>query len=523
MRYDSGMHSRLFFLPRFALRGGLFVFAFLFFAAQAPSVFAGGSSPDSFFAGLKTFGVWVPKTGERFDFSVWYPSRVEASENVLEGWIVKAGKRGRIVEGFFPVVLLSHDTGGGRFAHNDIAASLAAAGMIVIAPTHSGDNQNSSSGLYKAETLRTRPVTMLRALETVLESPDFAPHVDESRIGVLGVGAGAVTALQLAGAVPDFSDIEAHCRTLPVADAYCAPWSENRLTRLGPDMERLRQEQGDICFSPPLDLFAPVLVSVPVPPELLEQRDSTGEKQSKSGFWHRLFGKDENDASAEFDTAGSAPPAQGGENGEPQIAQEGSLDEGGDSADFLADSGEGNHGATQGTPPAQSAAMQAREELIAIEPSLKPKMMDGELVFCRPAKVRAIRGIALVAPAGGMLFSRESLAAILAPVAIVEAGKDTLYPPEYHAAPYVSLLSRLPVRLHLPNVDHFSLFARCSADTANTLSAICGNIRGDARQALARERDAFLVSFFQSVLGDVRPVPAPSGLAATAPPEDATP
>lgn len=499
----------------------------------------GGASPDPFPVGLRTFGVWEPLTGERFDFSVWYPSRIPSSENILEGWVVAAGKRGRIVSGFFPVVLLSHDTAGGRFAHNDIAAALASGGMIVIAPTHSGDNQNSSSGLYKVETLHTRPQNMLRALETVLGSPDFAPHADESRIGLLGVGAGAITALQLAGAVPDFSHITAYCRNAPEDDAYCTPWGEKRLALIDAEMKGVMQKRGTGAYAPPLDLLAPELISVPVPPELL--RPPAEDAGRKPGLWQRLFGDDvdeEGDAETvvapqaephapdaahpvdiERERDGEAMPgnvtegeAQDAENGAAAAsAERGAAAAGGPNITGTTSTAGASNPAAQASPPKAGAGLYPEE------PVRKPKTVDGTIIFHRPAALRTLRGIVLVAPAGGMLFSREALASVAVPVAVVEAGKDSLYPPEYHSAPYVSRLPLLPLRLRLDRADHFSLFAGCSADTMNTLSAICGRVVGDEREALAKERDAFIVPFFQSVLGGPLSVPPPSGLAAVAP------
>jgi predicted dienelactone hydrolase len=113
-----------------------------------------------------------------------------------------------------------------------------------------------------------------------------------------------------------------------------------------------------------------------------------------------------------------------------------------------------------------------------------------------------------------MLFSRESLAAVSVPVAIVEAGSDSLYPPDRHSQPYFSNFPAIPLGLHLPESDHFSLFAVCSRDTLHTLGETCGRLTGDARQALSKKRDAFLVPFFQSVLGGPLPPAKPSGLAA---------
>jgi predicted dienelactone hydrolase len=131
--------------------------------------------------------------------------------------------------------------------------------------------------------------------------------------------------------------------------------------------------------------------------------------------------------------------------------------------------------------------------------------------YRRPAQIRNIRAIALMAPAGGMLFSSAALEGIHIPVAIVEAGQDGLYPPPQHSHPYFVNLPVQPLRLHLSGADHFSLFARCTKETMTNLGDACGRIVGNARQELAAKRDNFLVPFFRSALGGPLPLALPSG------------
>lgn len=507
-----------------ALRGFLFCAVNLFLLLTPVTAFPGGASPDPHSVGMRTFGVWEPTTRERFDFSVWYPSRSSASESVQEGWIVEAGKRGRIIAGAFPVVLISHDTAGGRFAHNDLAAALAAGGMIVIVPSHSGDNQNSGSGLYSAELLRDRPRQLLRALETVLSSPDFAPHVDESRIGLVGVGIGAVSVMQLAGAVPDFLRLEGYCGTDSPQDAFCARWVGERLARLPAAMAALEARQGNAVFSPALSLYVPDLVPVPVPPELDKAEPLPSRLERKSSLWQRLFGKDEEEedghdlkereGASQEEAAPDGPidGAAGESASDTEVAAQAANDVGAVSSE--PESGAGDTSSRQRETERDSEPEKVRPEPLA---ALKA---DANTVYRRKPEIRTIRGIALMAPAGGMLFSRKALAGIHAPVAIIEAGQDGLYPPQRHARPYSVNLPVPPLVLQLPNVDHFSLFARCSKDTLATLRQICGRLTEDARTKTARERDRFLVSFFQSALGGMLPVLKPSGFAAAPPPEE---
>ncbi|MDL2280061.1 hypothetical protein LJC15_05330 [Desulfovibrio sp. OttesenSCG-928-G11] len=483
-----------------------------------------GSAPERHAVGMRTFGVWEAAAGERLDFAVWYPSRVHGDESELEGWIVEVGKRGRIDKGFFPVLLMSHDTGTGRFANNDLAAALAAGGMVVIAPTHTGDSQISGSAMYSAQLMRDRPRHLLRALETLLASADFAPHIDESRIGLLGVGFGSITALQLAGARPDFHALEGYCLDAPEGDAFCGPWSAAQFARLPAALAGLEEDEGGSVLTPSLAMYAPKLVSVPVlRAEGPEEAEAPVE--AKKNFWQRLFAS--NKSAREEDPA----RVQSG-NATAQAEKNAAEAEAGETANFpllLDFQGGSKFGGTDSGAPfvliALSDSPQYRVPVADSQagnpasPEPETKKSAQPHVYRRPASVRQIRGIAVLTPAGGMLFSREALAGVQIPVAVVEAAADVLYPPKSHSQPYVTGLPTLPLTLNLEGADHFSLFARCSRDTLKTLGEICGRLPQDARQELADKRNAFLVPFFQSVLGAPLPEPRSSGLAAEPSPQ----
>lgn len=515
--FAAAQPSRLFAPVSFAVRcvaAGLILLALLL---CGPAAFAGPAV--EYPVAMRTFGVWAQDSHERFDFSVWYPGSASQTESAREGWIVESGRRGRVIPGFYPVILLSHDTASGRFANNDLASSLAAGGFIVIAPTHMGDNQNDSADLYTARLLRARPRHLLRALETVLDSPDFALYADESRIGLIGVGFGTITVLQLAGAVPDPSLLERYCPDTGATDAFCAPWAADRLARLAPEMKAMEKKEGRQAFIPPLALYAPELAPAPpvaavtaAPPE----RQKPAREAKERSFLSRLFGDrddaadddgpDGEDVGSVASPAANGPAAQAG-NG-PVLDFQGGPDFGG------TDSGERFvHIALSDSPHFRVTV--AEESGASLSPDAFSAKSSGPLAHRRPSDVRRIRGIALVAPAGGMLFSHEALADIRMPVALVEAGQDALYPPRAHAQPFYSRLPAPSDHISLAGVDHFSLFARCSKDTMANLGEACGRLVGDQREAVAGRRDRFLLSFFRAVLGEPLPPAAPTGFVAT--------
>ena len=505
----------------------------LLLCAPAPG-FSMGGKPHEFSVGMQTFGVWEAAEGERFDFAVFYPTAADERGLVRDGWRVQVAEGARITPGFYPVILLSHDTASSRFANNDTASALASKGFIVVAPTHMGDSQSDSSGLYTAQLLASRPRQLLLALETVLADQKFAPYADESRIGLLGVGFGAVTMVQLAGARPELSVLDEYCghgnSLLAAEDPFCAPWVAHRLSSVAAEMQGMEKKNGPHVFTPPLTLFAPALedapIILPMPDKAPQEKQANG--QEGKSFWQKLFGSD---SDAEQDAA-EAEATRTVNATEAVAPSTNSTDAIGLALDF--DGGPLFGSTDSGMPFVYLALPDSPFFRVAVAddasadlapPVVLPAQQQKSPIYLRPAATRRIQALALLVPAGGMLFSRESLAAVNIPVGIVEADADELYPPEHHSRPYFSQLSGKPQLLHLTGVDHFSLFAICSNDIQEKLHDMCGRLDEGAREDVHQRRDAYLVSFFQSVLGHPETPPLPSGFVAKAkpPPEEKKP
>jgi predicted dienelactone hydrolase len=363
---------------------------------------------------------------------------------------------------------------------------------------------------------------LLRALETVLGTPEFAPYADESRIGLLGVGFGAITVFQLLGLSPDFSLLDGYCGTQRREDGFCVPWTAQRLSRLPEAMRAMSRTWGRHVFTPQLSLFAPKLLSVAVPRPAAGAAENTGPGTAAAenrSLWQRLFGNTNEDDESPQDGAPASPPAV-------EEADAGGETRGGSVADFPllldfqggplfggTDSGAAFvHIALADSPQYRVPVRAGSEGLAGPEPT--PLKIDASTPFRRRAETRTVRAAALLAPAGGVLFRPDALRSIDVPLAVVEAGRDTLYPPERHARPYRLGAEEPPALLHVENADHFSLFAPCSPGTAAMPEESCGRLSDRARREAAEERDRFLLSFFQSVLGGAEKVPEPSGFIA---------
>lgn len=216
---------------------------------------ANGARPPKLHPALRTIGVWVPEINGRLDVVIWYPTTRAPGLVQLDGWTVKASRNARIAQGKYPIILVSHDAAASRMSNHDLAASLAQKGFIVAIPTHPGDNIDDTSVLYRAELLLYRPRHIILALEALLASPELGHLADESRIGLLGIGSGSATMLQIAGAVPEFGNMHAYCASRPLEDPFCTPWAQTNF----PFIEEAiaRYAGSGVSFTPDIGSFAP--------------------------------------------------------------------------------------------------------------------------------------------------------------------------------------------------------------------------------------------------------------------------
>lgn len=111
-----------------------------------------------------------------------------------------------------PLVVLSHGNGGDLRGHEDTARALAAAGFVVAALTHTGDNWRDQS---RATDVALRPRQLHRLIDFMVAEWAGRAGVDPERIGAFGFSAGGFTVLTAAGGEPDLGKVAEHCRAHP--------------------------------------------------------------------------------------------------------------------------------------------------------------------------------------------------------------------------------------------------------------------------------------------------------------------
>lgn len=147
---------------------------------------------------------WKTSDARPIAWSAWYPAQdpslpVEAPQNLFAMGAVRHNaplQSGRV----FPVVLLSHGTGGTAESIGWLARSLAGAGFVVLAANHHG---NTGLEPYLPEGFLCwweRNADMSLLLTELETMPPFAGVLDMDRVFAAGYSLGGYVVLALAGA-----------------------------------------------------------------------------------------------------------------------------------------------------------------------------------------------------------------------------------------------------------------------------------------------------------------------------------
>lgn len=152
---------------------------------------------------------------------VWYPSEdpTEEKDQLVgppDAPLFSAGRAAKDSPiaptfGKFPLIALSHGTGGSALQMAWLGTYLASRGYIVVAMNHPGNNAVTGyttlgfiEGWERAKDIST-------VITGMLADPRFGNKIDPARIGAAGFSYGGYTMMELAGATTDLNRILAWC------------------------------------------------------------------------------------------------------------------------------------------------------------------------------------------------------------------------------------------------------------------------------------------------------------------------
>ncbi len=186
----------------------------------------------SFSPAFKTIGFWDSAKSLRVDVNIWYPTKSKPSTASFGPWRLRVVRYGKAAEGRFPLIVLSHDSAASRFSYHNTAAFLAASGFVVMAPEHKSDNLQRLEHNFQWQQLWQRMQEIRAVLDMAQSHDDVQSMVDMSRVGLLGFGTGATSALVLGGAMLDGAGWENYCVQVPQSTAYCNMWAQGHVEKM---------------------------------------------------------------------------------------------------------------------------------------------------------------------------------------------------------------------------------------------------------------------------------------------------
>ncbi len=169
-------------------------------------------------SGYRTAELEVAHRDRPLRLHIWYPGKDDGDPRALgqnavfKGIEVRVGASPR--PGKFPLVLLSHGSGGNAINIGWIANHLADQGMIVVATNHLGTTSRDS---IPKETVKIwqRPADLSAVIDRFEKAPPGKLVPDMDRIGTVGFSLGGHTALALTGALVSKQRYVEYCAQIP--------------------------------------------------------------------------------------------------------------------------------------------------------------------------------------------------------------------------------------------------------------------------------------------------------------------
>jgi predicted dienelactone hydrolase len=193
----------------------------------------------TFAAGQRTFTFEAPQVTAQLGVAsaqihglVWYPVDAGATETpqsvgdskaLFDAGSAAVDAPIATAPAVFPLVLLSHGTGGAARQMAWLGTALARAGFIAVAIDHPGNSGAAETTVQGFTLWWLRPRELSLALDAAFADPSVGPRVDRARIGAAGFSLGGYTAIALGGASVDVAAFHAYCAQHPTAAGNCQP------------------------------------------------------------------------------------------------------------------------------------------------------------------------------------------------------------------------------------------------------------------------------------------------------------
>ncbi|MGD0340493.1 MAG: alpha/beta fold hydrolase [Bacteroidales bacterium] len=154
------------------------------------------------FVGSRQFQVKDETNGISFPVLVQYPTHQLSSPTNFGPYTMDVCSDAKIIDGQFPLVIISHGNSGSHLLYRTISTFLAKNGYIVAMLEHYGNNRNNNELEKSIENLQYRPRHVSLTIDYLLSENIFGQSISVDKIAIIGHSFGGYTALALAGGKP---------------------------------------------------------------------------------------------------------------------------------------------------------------------------------------------------------------------------------------------------------------------------------------------------------------------------------
>lgn len=198
---------------------------------------------SAFEAGTRWLSLQPPHRAESETVLLTYPSKSDGDAYTLGAdalWQgVPARRNATPVAEKFPLVILSHGSGGNASALGWLSTELARHGFVVAAPNHLHSTSGDSIPVESFK-IWERPQDISALIDRLTSDPQWSRLVDPDRIGAIGFSLGGTSVMLSAGARASLDAFEDYCAGSDGKDGGC-----NWFLRGGVDFSKVDREAFD--------------------------------------------------------------------------------------------------------------------------------------------------------------------------------------------------------------------------------------------------------------------------------------